>query len=50
VAIYLTLDGVEGPISDPIKKSIELGSVQFGIGCNLTKQKTWALNAKANLS
>jgi len=39
VAIYLTLDGVEGPISDPIKKSIELGSVQFGIGCNLTKQK-----------
>jgi type VI secretion system secreted protein Hcp len=39
VAIYLTLDGVEGPISDPVKKAIELHSVQFGIGCALTKQK-----------
>jgi type VI secretion system secreted protein Hcp len=39
VAIYLTLEGVEGPISDPIKKAIELHSVQFGVGCALTKQK-----------
>jgi len=39
VAIYLTLDGVEGPIKSPIDKSIELGSVQFGVGCALSKEK-----------
>jgi type VI secretion system secreted protein Hcp len=39
VAIYLTLDGIEGPINDPIKKAIELHSIQFGVGCGLTKQK-----------
>lgn len=39
MAIYLTLDGIEGPISDPIKKAIELSSIQFGVGCALTKQK-----------
>lgn len=39
MAIYLTLDGIEGPINDPIKKAIELHSIQFGVGCGLTKQK-----------
>ena len=39
MAIYLTLDGIDGPIDKPIAKSIELSSVQFGVGCALTKQK-----------
>jgi type VI secretion system secreted protein Hcp len=39
MAIYLTLDGIEGPINEPIKKAIEIHSFQFGVGCALTKQK-----------
>jgi len=39
VAIYLTLEGVDGPISEPIKKAIELGNFQFGVGCALAREK-----------
>ena len=42
MAIYLTLDGIDGPISKPadgVDKAIELNSVSFGVGCHLTKEK-----------
>jgi type VI secretion system secreted protein Hcp len=52
VAIYLTLDGIDGPIDKPIKKAIELGSVQFGVGCALSKEKNkgWKRESEPSLS
>jgi len=39
VPIYLTLEGIDGPINEPIKKAVELHSIQFGVGCALSHAK-----------